>query len=302
MQAALPVIYLAAGWWLARLGIDWRRGMARVLSLAVIPYVVVFHVAGAMAELAVLMLLALAWMVALFVLGRWLSRDPVDALCFCYLNIGWLGLPVAASTLGPQAVSLFTAFYIASSTLGNSLGPAWLRQQGHAPVAPSRTARRAAVRSTCLQAWRTPALRAFLAGLAALPLGPWLVAHLGWLNQGARFLLGLLGMMVLGSWLAHVPVRRAELLRALPRFALRALLSVCVLATLWRGARLAGLPPLTTGAEALILLSILPPAANIVVLETEVLQTGRSAPRIASGTVRSLGAIAVFVALGRGGA
>lgn len=296
MRAALPVLYLAAGWALARLGFDWRRPMARALSLVVIPVVIAFHVAGANAALAGSMLCALGWMLALFAIGHRLSRDPVDSLCFCYLNIGWFGLPVAASALGPQAVSLFATFYVASSILGNALGPAWLLRhaRGSAPAgSPAHSGSRVGVLG---HAWRTPALRALLAGLCLWPFRSWLGVHAGWLDEAARMLLGILGMMVLGAWLAHTPLDMAELLRAPKWLALRTATSLLVLTLLWAVTSRLGRSPLQGQAGAAVLLSLLPPAANIVVLETEALRTGHSAPRIASASVCSLGAIALYVA------
>lgn len=295
MRAVLPLLYLAAGWAMVRLGLDWRRGMSRALSLVVIPVVIVFHVAGGSAALAALMLCALVWMLALFGIAQWLSREPVDALCLCYLNIGWLGLPVAASALGPPAVSLFTAFYIASSILGNALGPAWLLHRARDASAIGSPAAGSARTGWWRHAWRTPALRAMLVGLCLLPCGPWLAAHAAWLDQGARVLLGVLGMMVLGAWLAHAPLSVADLLHALRWFALRAALSLLVLALLWFITSRFGRSPLQGQASAAVLLSLLPPAANILVLETEALGSGRSATRIAAATVWSLGAIALYV-------
>ena len=286
MRAVLPLIYLAAGWALARMGIDFRRGMSRALSLAIIPVVIVFHVASGTVELAGLMLCAFAWMLALFVAGRCLSRDPIDTLCFCYLNIGWLGLPVASATLGPPAIGLFTAFYVASSILGNGLGPAWLRRHG-----PENTPA-----GWLGHAWRTPALRALLLGLCLLPFGSWLTTHAAWLNDAARLLLGLMGMMVLGAWLAQAPVGVPELLRTLRWFGWRAAVSLPALALLWALTSRLGDSPLRGQFQGLVLLSLLPPAANIVVLETEALKTGASASRIAGASIWSLCAIAIFVA------
>lgn len=296
MRAVLPLMYLAAGWALARLGLDWRRAMSRALSQAVIPLVIVFHVARADAALVGLMLCALVWMLALFAMGHRLSRDPVDSLCFCYLNIGWFGLPVATSALGPEAVSLFTTFYVASSILGNALGPAWLLHHAPGTSGAGRPARANSMSGWLRHAWRTPALRALAVGLCLLPVGPWLGVHAAWLDEGARILLGMLGMMVLGAWLAHAPLGVAELRRAFKSFVLRAGLSLLVLALLWAVTSRIGRSPLQGQVAAMVLLSLLPPAANIVVLETEALRSGHSAARIASASVWSLGAIALYVA------
>ena len=296
MHAVLPLVYLAAGWALVRLGLDWRRIMARALSLVVIPIVIVFHVAGGNAALVGMMLCALGWMLALFAIAHLLGRDPVDTLCFGYLNIGWFGLPVAATALGPQSVSLFTAFYIASSIVGNVLGPAWLLRHARDGSAAGLPARGASPSGLLRHAWRTPALRALLAGLCLLPVGPWLGGHAGWLDEGARMLLGMLGMMVLGAWLAHATLGVAELRSALGWFVLRAALSLLVLTLLWAVTSRFGRSPLQGQAGAVVLLSLLPPAANIVVLETEALRTGHSAIRIASASVWSIGAIALYVA------
>ncbi len=296
MQAILPLVYLAAGWLLARSGGDWRSLASRLLSVVVIPTVIVLHVVGTDSRLALVMVSAVVWMLLMLALGSASSRDPVEKLCFGYLNIGWLGLPVAAAALDRSAVGVVTTFYVTSSILGNTLGPAWLRRS--APTAPADRA--GSDGSRLARPWRdaarTPSLRALVAGLCLRPLGPWLAQHASWLAHGATFLLGMLGMMILGSWLAHAPLRAADLWRALPRSALRAALSVLVLGTIGAAGALGGAPAMRITPAVVVLLSILPPAANIVVLETAALRTGRSAPLIAAGTVWSLAAIALYMA------
>ncbi|WP_234480085.1 hypothetical protein [Erwinia sp. S38] len=53
---------------------------------------------------------------------------------------------------------------------------------------------------------------------------------------------------------------------------------------------------LTDNAAKLYLFCLLPPAANIIVLETHYLGTGRSAKAISCGTCISIVAIAIYAA------
>ncbi len=65
-------------------------------------------------------------MLVLLLVSRVFSRDPVVNLCFCYLNIGWLGLPVASALFGNDAAVIIIAAYVGSSILGNSVGTGML--------------------------------------------------------------------------------------------------------------------------------------------------------------------------------
>jgi len=58
-------------------------------------------------------------MTAMLVLSRIFVRDPVENLCFCYLNIGWLGLPIASALFGNTAATVVLSAYIGSSIFGN---------------------------------------------------------------------------------------------------------------------------------------------------------------------------------------
>jgi predicted permease len=89
------------------------------------------------------------------------------------------------------------------------------------------------------------------------------------LYQFAKVGMVFTGMCVLGMWLRHTKVEKADL---------------------WHSVRVM-LPKLMFGA---IICSCLPPAANIVALETHYQGTGYSARYIAAGTIVSIVVILIF--------
>lgn len=271
--------YLGLGWLSARLEWEVRQKAARWLTHYVIPPVIAFNIATHGYPTLVLML-AMAGVTALLLMLHHLhDPDPVRSLCFAYLNIGWLGLPVATALLGGEASVILMSAYVGSSVVGNTMG--------------------AALFGVRLAAWADwlkrlvamPACRAALLGLLLMPWGPSLSRHGEIPYHILKTMMSVLGMGVLGAWLAQSRPDRRAFLCALRLFLLRlpafgAAFGLLFLLSLGLGVNV---PP--DLAPSLLLLCLLPPAANIVVLETHYLQAGHSAPVIAAGTAISLASI-----------
>lgn len=220
----------------------------------------------------------------MLLLSRTQTSDPVQNLCFCYLNIGWLGLPVVDTLFGDGAAMVIIAAYVGSSLLGNSVGVG-LMAHGQNP------------RERIRQTLQAPPVLALLIGLVMIPFGPQLEAYGKPVYEVLKFLMSFLGMAVLGIWLSETQICAADFRKALLPFALRAVgyftlisLFIIVCKRLEIGLVLENKP-------ALYLLCFLPPAANIVVLETHYLHRGRSASLIACGTCLSIVAISIYAAV-----
>ncbi|MEE9475257.1 MAG: hypothetical protein V3V71_01205, partial [Roseateles sp.] len=110
----------------------------------------------------------------------------------------------------------------------------------------------------------------------------------------AKFLMSFLGMTILGIWLSRTPLRAQDLRDALATTATRAATVALSVTAFVAFAQLEGLTLVVQNRDALYLMALLPPAANIVVLETHYLRSGRSASAIAAGTILSMAAISVF--------
>ena len=245
--------------------------LARIFIPIVIVYNMVFYQAGSLS----LMVFSFITAILLFYFFLYFSKDQLRALCFSYVNMAWLGFPFAIALFGEQISAAMVALYIGGSIFGNI----W------AVTAVSTT-----VQSTTEMikkvAQSPPVIALFLAagcyvlGIQHLSQHQWVDA----IYDCAKLAMTFAGMCVLGMWLRKTRVNLHELWQST---------KVAVL-KLGCGVILCGLayvsnliPQIQDYMGVMFLLFCLPPAANIVALETHYQGTGVSAKYIASGTMVS---------------
>ena len=315
MGIILPLLYLGAGFGLAMLlpehwGNRLKESASALLTRWIIPAVIIYTVATSRPEL---FFVAASTMVLMFLgvlcAGR-ITRDPVQKLAFVYLNAGLFGIPVVAGFWGEEAVRVYIGAYIGNSIMGNILGTSLLRGgSGVDPMAgesnvpdPRATRSRSETLHTVLRGLRTsPPVIAVVVGLLCLPAGPFLSQHGAGFYRVLTWVFSFIGMIVLGMWLGAAKLHRADLTRAAGWAVLRAALvsvySLGVLALARWAHDAAGVhfDQLLAYPQVLFILGVLPPAANIVILETHYRHEGTAAPVIAAGAVVSGGLIAMAV-------
>ena len=241
--------------------------------------------------------------------GR-ITGDPVQKLAFVYLNAGLFGIPVVAGFWGEEAVRVYIGAYIGNSIMGNILGTSLLRGgskteagvgEGNAPDARAARSRGGTLR-TVLRGLRTsPPVIAVVVGLLCLPAGPILSQYGAGFYRVLTWVFSFIGMIVLGMWLGAAKLHRTDLTRAagwaLLRAGLVSVYSVGVLALARWAHDTAGVhfDQLLAHPQVLFILAVLPPAANIVILETHYRHEGTAAPVIAAGAAVSVGMIALAV-------
>ena len=276
-----PLFYLATGLAIGRTPLDIKARASALLTKIVIPFVIVYNIATARADV----FMVIGWMAitmsAMLLISRFATKDPVRNLCFCYLNIGWLGLPIATSLFGDGAATIIIAAYVGSSLFGNSVGAGLMAGNGD-------------WRTRIKQTLQAPPVWALLIGLAVVPFGASVEPPLRPLYGVAKFLMSFLGMAILGIWLSQAALRARDIRDALWPAAARAVAMLASVTALVVFAHQRGLTLIEDNQAALYLLAMLPPAANIIVLETHYLKTGRSAAMIAAGTCISVVVIAVY--------
>lgn len=136
-------------------------------------------------------------------------------------------------------------------------------------------------------------------GLICLPAGPFLNTHAAGIYRLITWVFSFVGLTVLGMWLSTARLHRTDLKQAVRWALLRVVLvsvySVGLLtAAHWMHTHTGvHLEQLMAHPQVLFVLGVLPPAANIVILETHYRHEGTAAPIIASGAVVSLGMIAL---------
>ena len=324
MGILLPLLYLSLGIGLAlllpeRWGTRLKEEASTLMTRWIIPAVIIYTIATSRPEL--FFVAASTMVLMLFgVLGAGrITGDPVQKLAFVYLNAGLFGIPVVAGFWGEEAVRVYIGAYIGNSIMGNILGTSLLRGgsngdfngapgAGDSEVGDNPAPDTQASRShngtfrTALHGLRTsPPVLAVVVGLLCLPAGPFLSLHGAGFYRVLTWVFSFIGLIVLGMWLGAAKLHRADLTRAAGWAILRAVLvsvySVAVLALARWAHDTAGIhfDQLLAHPQVLFILGVLPPAANIVILETHYRHEGTAAPVIAAGAVVSVGLIALAV-------
>lgn len=313
MGIILPLIYLAAGLTLAltlpeHRGTRLKEWASALLTRWIIPAVIIYTVATSRPE-PFFVAVSTMVMMLLGVLGAGrITRDPVQKLAFVYLNAGLFGIPVVAGVWGEEAVRVYIGAYIGNSIMGNILGTSLLRGdargdcgENSSPRTATAASRLATVRRV-LQGLRTsPPVIAVVLGLLCLPAGSFLSVHGAGFYRVLTWVFSFIGLIVLGMWLGAARLHRTDLARAAGWALLRVVLvsaySLGVLALAHWAHDTAGVhfDQLLAHPQVLFILGVLPPAANIVILETHYRHEGTAAPVIAAGAVVSVGMIALAV-------
>lgn len=315
MGIILPLLYLGAGFGLAMLlpehwGNRLKESASALLTRWIIPTVIIYTVATSRPELFFVATSTMVLMLLGVLCAGRITRDPVQKLAFVYLNAGLFGIPVVAGFWGEEAVRVYIGAYIGNSIMGNILGTSLLRGgsgvdprvgESNAPDAQATKSRGGTLR-TVLRGLRTsPPVIAVVVGLLCLPAGSFLSVHGAGFYRVLTWIFSFIGLIVLGMWLGVAKLHRADLTRAAGWAFLRAVLvsvySIGVLtAAHWMHTHTGvHLEQLLAHPQVLFILGVLPPAANIVILETHYRHEGTAAPVIAAGAAVSVGMIALAV-------
>lgn len=314
MGMILPLLYLGVGFGLAMLlpehwGNRLKESASALLTRWIIPTVIVYIVATSRPELFFMAASTMVLMALLVRCAAFFTNDPVQRLALVYLNAGIFGIPVVASFWGEEAVRLYVGAYIGNSVMGNILGTSLMRREANTDglttsrSKPTRKAvtRKAAVGAVLRSLLTNRPIIAVAIGLICLPAGPFLNTHAAGIYRLITWVFSFVGLMVLGMWLSTARLHRTDLKQALRWAVLRVVLvsvySVGILtAAHWMHTHTGvHLEQLLAHPQVLFILGVLPPAANIVILETHYRHEGTAAPIIASGAVVSLGMIALAV-------
>lgn len=314
MGIILPLIYLGIGLGLAlllpeRWSTRLKEGASTLLTRWIIPAVIIYTVATSRPELFFMAASTMVLMALLVRCAAFFTNDPVQRLALVYLNAGIFGIPVVASFWGEEAVRLYVGAYIGNSVMGNILGTSLMRRETNTDglttsrAKPTRKAvtHKAAVGAVLRSLLTNRPIIAVAIGLICLPAGPFLNTHAAGIYRLITWVFSFVGLMVLGMWLSTARLHRTDLTQALRWAVLRVVLvsiySVGILtAAHWMHTHTGvHLDQLLAHPQVLFILGVLPPAANIVILETHYRHEGTAAPVIAAGAVVSMGMIALAV-------
>jgi len=252
--------------------------LARVFIPAVIIYNMVFYQAGSLS----LMIFSFIVAVILFYFFWLISQDKLQSLCFSYVNMAWLGFPFAIALFGPEISAPMVALYIGGSIFGNI----WAVTAVSSEQQSWKSILQKVLQSPPVIAL-TIAVLCRLFGFQYMPEHKWIDILYGLAKIGMSFA----GMCVLGMWLRRTKVQLNDITYSVKLAVLKLCcgLVLCSLTYFF-----ISIPHIGQYIGVMYLLFCLPPAANIVALETHYQGTGISAKYIASGTMVSCAIILIY--------
>ncbi len=245
--------------------------LARVLIPIVIIYNMVFYKSGSLS----LMLFSFCSAVIIFFVYLFISKDRLQALCFSYTNMVWLGFPIALALFGPEVSSPLIALYIGGSIFGNT----WAVTSVSSEPQPFFEMVKKVLKS--------PPVIALLIALIFRLLNVQHLQHhqlIDVVYTCAKWGMSFAGMCVLGMWLRKTRVHVDDLVDSVKVAILKLLCGIVICGITYK---FIPIPHIEEYIGVMFLFFCLPPAANIVALETHYHGTGVSAKYIAAGTMTS---------------
>lgn len=284
MALLLPLLAFLTGLMLATTPIasQLKTVLSSLLARCFIPIVIIYNMVFYQAGSLSLMLFSFVVAILLFYFFLYFSKNKLSALCFSYVNMAWLGFPFAIALFGAEISPAMVALYIGGSIFGN-LWAVTAVSDAPQPIA-------AILKKV---AFSPPIVALSLAALFWLfDIQYWLEQHgVNWIYATAKLGMSFSGMCVLGMWLRHTKVQAADLWQSSQTAALKLLCGVLLCGLTYR---FVPIPQIEHYIGVMFLLFCLPPAANIVALETHYQGTGTSAKYIAAGTMVSCVVVSLY--------
>ena len=277
MSAVLPLIGFLSGLMLANTTISSRLKsiFSSLLSRLFIPIVIidnmVFYQAGSLS----LILFSFFASILLFIIYFLLSKDRLKSLCFSYTNMAWLGFPIAIALFGENISSAMIAIYIGGSLFGN----VWAVTSVSSEALKLKDIFKKVIQSP-------PVIALIIAAICRIFHLQNIQTHtsVDLIYQISKWGMVFTGMCILGMWLRHTKVQWGDIKYSTQVALIKMLCGIFICAFAYY---LLPIDHIHQYIGLMFLLFCLPPAANIVALETHYQGTGVSAKYIAAGTIVS---------------
>ncbi|WP_347454693.1 permease [Acinetobacter thermotolerans] len=282
MALLLPLISFLIGFWGVQNLKPVRPFMAALLARLLIPLIVIYNMV--FYKQGSLWLIGFSIFSSIFLFGLFylFSKDKLRALCFSYLNGVWLGFPFALAVFGPEALNIIVALYIGGSLFGNV--------SAVVAVSPDKQDPKFIIKNMLKS---PPVIALTVAAILSFWDFTAYESHpmIQWGYAANKFLVTFAGMCILGMWLSKVRIQLSDLKRSLILISGRFVIALGLAAGAYF---LLPIPHQVLTYAVMMMYFLLPPAANIVALETHYQGTGYSAKYIASGTLASAILIGVY--------
>ena len=255
--------------------------LAKFFIPAVIVYNLVFYQAGSLS----LILYSFLSCIFLYYIYKIITKNQLNALCLSYTNMAWLGFPFAMALFGPSVSAAMVALYIGGSIFGNSWAVAALSTEQESWW------------NIVKKVFKSPPVIAIILALICRLMGLQNLSEhqwIDWIYSFAKIGMIFSGMCVLGIWLRRTRVHFSDVLKSIQMAVFKVSCGAIICSLVYF---FVPIPHLDQYIGAMFLIFCLPPAANIVALETYYQGTGESAKTIAAGTMVSCVIVCIFAVI-----
>lgn len=289
MTLIFPLLSFLSGVLLSKISMQQkiRTVLSTLLAKLLIPVVIIYNMVFYQPGHLTLIVVSILAAIFLYITYLVLFKDRLQALCFSYSNIGWLGLPIAMAIFGVEVSGIMIALYIGGSLFGN----VWaVSAVSNTPQSVSNMLKKLLFSPPVIALCLAALLRVF--HLHEMKMHDTIDV----LYTLAKWAMSFAGMCVLGMWLSQTNVTLHDLILGTKSALFKLLCGLVFCAVLYQFVEVKAIHD---ALAIIFLLFCLPPAANIVALETHYQGTGLSAKYIAAGTIVSCALILIYAGLGQ---
>lgn len=284
MSIFIPFLYIFLSYILGRFSDNLSKYASFILINILIPVVVFTTIMTYKGAIFQIVLGSFLFSVLMYYLAKKLYDSVILQIGFSYYNIGWLGLPIAIYFFGQEVSPLIIAAYIGGMLFGSTFCIYVLNETSkNKNISPVK------------KLLYSPPFLAFLFGvILKLTLGTIsLNETISSFYLIIKTIMSIFGMAILGMWMQKSSVKKEHWKEYLGFSIQRLIVGIAVFG-LFFGIMVYFDIISKSELLSLLIIPLLPVAANIVVLETYYLKQAQSAQVISINTIFSLGVLILF--------
>ena len=288
MSILIPFLYILLGYIIGKLWESSSKVFSFLLINIFIPIVVIITIVSYKGSVFHIIALSYIFSLLMYKIASYLYSKNINKqimqLCFSYYNIGWLGLPIAIYFFREEVTPIMIATYMGGMLYGTTVAIYSLnllsKKNKISPLKKLFTS------------------MPFIAFLIAITIK----IIFGYINLKEQFyeiysisklIMSILGMSILGIWLEKTPIKKEHWKSVIVFSFNRLLIGIVVFVLLLSVLYYLNLITISE-FKYLLIVPLLPVAANIVVLESYYLNSANSAHIIAINTLFSLILLIIF--------
>lgn len=282
MSMLIPFSYILFGFIFGKI---WKNSSHYLSSLLInifIPIVVLMTILSYKGNIFHIVLLSYTFSLIMYKVADYIytkhNNKPIMKLCFSYYNIGWLGLPISIYFFGEIATPIMIAAYIGGMIYGSTICIYSLNLLSNSnEVSPFKKL----FTSMPFLSFLIAILIKFIFGTINI------IEAYSQFYDIAKLCMSILGMGILGIWLEKSPLKKEYWKEAIIFSINRLIIGFIILAILLSLMYFNNFLSVED-INYLMIIPLLPVAANIVVLETYYLKSAKSIHIIMINTIFSL--------------